>query len=118
MLEAQVNVATSGDPQYGPVETIDANYEAIRLATALGMIVVEAGGNGTNNGGTPAVDLDTYQNSAGKPDPVAQPGNAEFRDSGAIIVAAASPSAPHTRLAYSTTARGSTATAGARTSTR
>ena len=25
ILEAQVNVATSGDPQYGPVETIEAN---------------------------------------------------------------------------------------------
>ena len=102
ILEAQVNVATSGDPQYGPVETIEANYEAIRLATALGMVVVEAGGNGTNNGGTPAVNLDTYQNSAGLRILWRSVGNADFRDSGAIIVAAASSSAPHTRLAYST----------------
>ncbi|MGH4026866.1 MAG: S8 family peptidase [Pseudonocardiaceae bacterium] len=102
LLEVQVNVATSGDPQYGPVETIDANYEAIRLATALGMVVVEAGGNGTNNGGTPAVNLDTYQNSAGKKILWRSVGNADFRDSGAIIVAAASSVAPHTRLAYST----------------
>ena len=83
ILEAQVNVATSGDPQYGPVETIEANYEAIRLATALGMIVVEAGGNGTNNGGTPAVNLDTWQNAAGKKVLWRSPGNADFRDSGA-----------------------------------
>lgn len=102
ILEAQVNVATSGDPQYGPVETIEANYEAIRLATALGMIVVEAGGNGTNNGGTPAVNLDTWQNAAGKKVLWRSPGNADFRDSGAIIVAAATSGAPHTRLAYST----------------
>jgi hypothetical protein len=38
ILEVQVNVAATGDPQYGPVETIDANFEAIRLATALGVI--------------------------------------------------------------------------------
>jgi hypothetical protein len=102
LLEVQVNVATSGDPQYGPAETIDANYEAIRLATALGMVVVEAGGNGTNNGGTPAVNLDTYQNPAGKKILWRSVGNADFRDSGAIIVAAGSSATPHTRLAYST----------------
>lgn len=102
ILEAQVNVATSGDPQYGPVETIEANWEAIRLATALGMVVVEAGGNGTNNGGTPAVNLDTWQNAASQRILWRDPGNADFRDSGAIIVAAASSATPHTRLAYST----------------
>lgn len=64
--------------------------------------MVEAGGNGTNNGGTPAVNLDTYQNSAGKRILWRNVGNADFRDSGAIMVAAASSVAPHTRLAYST----------------
>jgi serine protease len=102
ILEAQVSVTTAGDPRYGPVETIEANWEAIRLATALGMIVVEAGGNGTNNGGTPAVNLDTWQNASGHKALWRSPGNADFRDSGAIIVAAASSVAPHTRLAYST----------------
>jgi serine protease len=61
-----------------------------------------AGGNGTNNGGTPAVNLDTWQNAAGKKALWRSPGNADFRDSGAIIVAAATSGAPHTRLAYST----------------
>lgn len=102
LLEAQVSVATAGDPQYGPVETIEANWESIRLATALGMVVVEAGGNGTNNGGTPAVNLDTWQNGAGKKVLWRNTGNADFRDSGAIIVAAATSATPHTRLAYST----------------
>ncbi|WP_327085608.1 S8 family serine peptidase [Nonomuraea sp. NBC_01738] len=101
LLEAQVSV-TTGVPQYGPVETVEANYEAIRLATALGIIVVEAGGNGTNNGGTPAVDLDTYRNATGKLVLWRSPGNADFRDSGAILVAAASSAAPHTHQAYST----------------
>ncbi|MEU8403670.1 S8 family peptidase [Nonomuraea sp. NPDC048892] len=102
LLEAQISVTTTGVPRYGPVETVEASYEAIRLATALGIIVVEAGGNGTNNGGTPAVDLDAYQNAAGKRILWRDPANADFRDSGAILVAAASSAAPHTRLAYST----------------
>ncbi len=119
ILEAQVNVATSGDAQYGPVETIEANYEAIRLATALGMVVVEAGGNGTNNGGTPAVNLDTYQNSAGLRILWRSVGNADFRDSGAIIVAARPVPRRRTRgWRTPPSASGSTATAGARTSTR
>ncbi|NJM30793.1 MAG: hypothetical protein HC855_12460 [Rhizobiales bacterium] len=81
---------------------LDINYEAIRLATALGVVVVEAGGNGTNNGGTPAVDLDVYTNAGGQRILWRDPANADFRDSGAIIVAASTSSAPHTRLAYST----------------
>lgn len=101
ILEAQVDVSPTST-QYGPVETIEANYEAIRLATALGIVVVEAGGNGTNNGSAPAVDLDTWQNPAGQRVLWRDPGNADFRDSGAIIVAAATSAAPHTRLAYST----------------
>ena len=70
----------NGTPVYGPIEVIDANYEALRLATALGIIVVEAGGNGFNNGGTPAVDLDTYTNGAGDRILWRDPGNADFRD--------------------------------------
>jgi serine protease len=101
LLEIQTvaQYTPSSDPTYGPIETVDLNFEAIRLATALGMIVVEAGGNGTNNGGLPALDLDTYTKAGLQ---ILNPASANFRDSGAIIVAAASSSAPHTRLAYST----------------
>jgi serine protease len=89
LLEAQTSI-------FGyvmvPVETEPAVWDVIRLATALGIVVVEAGGNG-------GVDLDT----------VAVPGSgqifnrssADFRDSGAIIVGAASAAAPHDRLGFS-----------------
>lgn len=104
LLEVQVQVSTTpeGNSTYGPCETIDLNFEAIRLAVALGMIVVEAGGNGTYVGGsatTPAVDLDAYTKGGQQ---ILNPASADFRDSGAIMVAAASSAAPHTRMSWST----------------
>jgi len=75
-----------------PVELIDDIFETIRLASALGIIVVEAGGNGTQN-------LDTVTNAAGHQ--VLNPASADFRDSGAIVVGAGSSAAPHTRLGFS-----------------
>ncbi len=42
-----------------PVEIMDANFQAIRLATALGIIVVEAAGNGMYVTGN---DLDFFTN--------------------------------------------------------
>lgn len=101
LVEAQVDAYPSAK-QYGPVELIEVNYEILRLATALGIIVVETGGNGTNNGSPPAVDLDHWSNPAGDRVLWRNPANGVFRDSGAIIVAAASSTAPHTRLDYST----------------
>jgi serine protease len=117
LIEAQAQVKTyRGAPQYGPVETLDALYEAIRLATANGIIVVEAAGNGTGNGFEPATDLDAWPNQAGlhvlrrdadrqkpypdkqKRDPDEQISN--FRDSGAIMVTAATSCWPHRRLGY------------------
>jgi serine protease len=80
-------------PVFGaPVELIDDIFETIRLASALGVIVVEAGGNGTQN-------LDTVTNAAGHQ--VLNPGSPDFRDSGAIIVGAGSSAAPHTRMFFS-----------------
>lgn len=98
LLEAQVWL--NGTFLLGPIEAYDAEYEAIRLATALGIIVVEAGGNGTNNGSTPPLDMDTYTTLAGQAILNRDAANPDFRDSGAIIVTAASSTAPHTRLAY------------------
>lgn len=100
LLEAQVSVPNSTAGMLGPIEVLDADYEAIRLATALGIIVVEAGGNGTNNGMAPALNLDTYENAAGQRILFRDAANPDFRDSGAIIVTAASSAAPHTRLVY------------------
>lgn len=98
LLEAQVYL--NGTTLLGPIEAYDAEYEAIRLATALGIIVVEAGGNGTNNGSTPPLNMDTYTTMSGLAILNRDPANPDFRDSGAIIVTAATSTAPHTRLAY------------------
>ncbi len=98
LLEAQVWL--NGTTLLGPIEAYDAEYEAIRLASALGIIVVEAGGNGTNNGSTPPLNMDTYTTLSGKAILNRDPANVDFRDSGAIIVTAATSTAPHTRLAY------------------
>ncbi len=98
LLEAQVWL--NGTTLLGPIEAYDAEYEAIRLATALGIIVVEAGGNGTNNGSAPPLNMDTYTTLSGLAILNRDPANPDFRDSGAIIVTAATSTAPHTRLAY------------------
>ena len=98
LLEAQVWL--NGTSLLGPIEAYDAEYEAIRLATALGIIVVEAGGNGTNNGSAPPLEMDTYTTLSGHAILNRDPANPDFRDSGAIIVTAASSMAPHTRLVY------------------
>ncbi len=99
VLLLEVQVAVPGTANIlGPCEVLDAVYEAIRLATALGIIVVEAGGNGTNNGQTPPLAMDTYVTPGG--DAIFNPGGAGFRDSGAIIVSAATSAAPHTRMVW------------------
>jgi len=77
---------------YWPVEIADATYDAIRLASALGIVVVEAGCNG-------GYDLDAYANLAGLS--IFDRSSPDFRDSGAIMVGAASATAPHTRLGFS-----------------
>lgn len=100
LLEAQVDVGPAFPGMLGPIEVLDAEFDAIRLATALGVIVIEAGGNGTNNGSAPAMNLDTYVNPAGLAILNRDPLNPDFRDSGAIIVTAATSTAPHTRLVY------------------
>jgi serine protease len=88
LLEAQTNY---GGYSLVPVEVEPAVYDAIRLATALGVVVVEAAGNGGN-------DLDNYMDGANK---VLNRADASFKDSGAIMVGAASSTAPHSRLGFS-----------------
>ncbi len=93
LLEAQLS-ATIGGTFWSnlPIEVLDAEFDSIQLATALGITVVEAAGNGSN-------DLDTFMNAGGNL--VLNRGNAAFRDSGAIMVGAASSTAPHTRMNFS-----------------
>ena len=89
LLEAQTTVGSS---TFLPVEVEQAAFDAIRLGTAIGVIVVEAAGNGSN-------DLDSWTDIAGNQ--VLNRGSAAFRDSGAIMVGAATSNVPHTRLNFS-----------------
>lgn len=89
LLEAQTTV---GGSTYLPVEVEPAVFDAIRDAVDAGIVVVEAAGNGSN-------DLDDFTNAAGEH--VLLRGDSDFRDSGAIMVGAASSAAPHTRLGFS-----------------
>lgn len=91
LLEAQ-EYDPVGGLYYWPVEIVDGTYDAIRLATALGIVIVEAGCNG-------GYDLDAYANLSGKK--IFDRASTDFRDSGAIMVGAGSSAAPHTRLSFS-----------------
>jgi serine protease len=96
LLEAQITDSREYKNLW-PVEIRHAIFSAIRLATALGIIVIEAGGNGNLQLGM-GNDLDEFE-SAGKK--MLYPASPDFRDSGAILVAAATHFAPHTRMPYS-----------------
>lgn len=75
-----------------PAEIDENDFDAIRLASGLGIIVIEAAGNG-------GFDLDAYRDpktgrSLNRADPL-------FRDSGAIFVGAARAGLPHDRAPFS-----------------
>ena len=91
LLEAQ-EYDPVGGLYFWPVEIADATYDAIRLATALGIVVVEAACNG-------GYDLDAYTNLAGKH--IFDRSSADFRDSGAVMVGAAQSSGSHPRSGFS-----------------
>lgn len=90
LLEAQTTSSTVSG--FVPVEVEQATFDAIQYATSQGIVVVEAGANGS-------VDLDTYKDAGGKA--ILNRNSADFRDSGAILVGAASSSVPHQRLSFS-----------------
>jgi hypothetical protein len=91
LLEAQTSYPGYGD-NYLPVEVYDDVFDAIRAAVDDGIIVVEAAGNG-------GVDLDDFRTTVGAL--VLNRTSADFRDSGAIMVGAASSSVPHVRSGFS-----------------
>ena len=96
LLESQV-VDPLINNKLWPVEIQHVSFEVIRLATALGIIVIEAGGNG-DMGCIIGNDLNQYEIKKKK---IFNPNSADFRDSGAIMVAAASDTVPHNRIYYS-----------------
>ena len=97
LLEVSVN--------FHPCEIDFFCYEAIRLATAAGIAVVEPAGNGNQN-------LDLFVDDAGLRILFRDPLNKDFRDSRAIIVASATRGIPICAGRTPTTAHGSTATRG------
>jgi Subtilase family len=93
LLEVQETDPIS-ETDYWPAEILQPNYIAIRLATAMGIVVVEAAGNG-------GYDLDRYTNATGR-----NIFDRSYRDSRAIMVGAGSSGAgssedPHTKLPFS-----------------
>ena len=93
LLEVQTSLSNPPDKLW-PVEAEDAVWEAIRLATALGIIVIEAAGNGSLSLWT-GNDLDQL---ALRNKRVLNPDDKAFRDSGAIMVAAEDSTMLHRRV--------------------
>ncbi len=82
-----------GSSRFRPVEMLPAAFAAIAEARGLGVTVVEAAGDGSSL-------LDTVADRQGK-HPLDRTRVSEFRDSGAILVAAATKSVPHERILIS-----------------
>ncbi len=107
LLEIQVeelDVDGSGLLLRWPVEVEKATFETIRLATALGIVVVEAAGTATPGASGPAQDLADYFVEEAVVGVLVNKhilnrveGNDYFRDSGAIMVSGATKSDPHIR---------------------
>jgi subtilase family protein/LGFP repeat-containing protein len=91
LLEVQIEGQVAGTKTVVPVETDVACRDAIRLATRLGVIVVEAAGNGT-------ADLDQFVRDGRT---VLRRGTVDFEDSGAIMVGGCTSAVPHTRFSSS-----------------
>ncbi|HET7698341.1 MAG TPA: S8 family peptidase [Vicinamibacterales bacterium] len=91
LLEAQTTFATSGG-SYVPVEVEALVFDAIRSTVDRGIVVIEAAANGS-------FDLDRFEDASGRQ--ALKRGSADFRDSGAIVVGAASSRHPHRRLGFS-----------------
>lgn len=97
LLEVQIQVTSGGSTQLMPVEADPLALAAIQTITKLGVIVVEAGGNG-------AVDLDAFTMTKGPnvgKKTLSRSTALEFVDSGAIMVGAAESASSHARASFS-----------------
>ncbi|HFK1748560.1 TPA: S8 family peptidase [Bacillus cereus] len=92
LLEAQATYDGYGDKNYFPVEVKPDIFDAIRMGTNKGIVIIEAGANGGN-------DLDQFRDRNGKQ--VLNRNSPDFKDSGAIMVGAASARVPHKRSYFS-----------------
>lgn len=92
LLEAQATYDGYGDKNYLPVEVKPDIFDAIRLGANKGIIIIEAGANGGK-------DLDQFRDRNGKQ--VLNRNSPDFKDSGAIMVGAASARVPHKRSYFS-----------------
>jgi hypothetical protein len=97
LVEVQVQDGL-GNGKVWPAEVQPAIASTIRLATALGITVVEPTGNGEQYFGV-GNDLDRFVDMKGSE--ILNTSYKDFSDSGAIMVAAASSQTPHKRLAFS-----------------
>jgi hypothetical protein len=96
LLETQT-FYSAGNNKVWPAEIQEATFQAIRLATALGIIVIEAAGNGDTNNSS-GNDLDDFLSNKKR---ILNPVSRHFKDSGAILVAASIMDLPHNRIGYS-----------------
>ncbi|KAK3295059.1 peptidase S8/S53 domain-containing protein [Chaetomium fimeti] len=93
LLEMQTGDAAGNS---WPVEILDAQFDAISLATSLGIIVIEPAANGAQDMDQPVLRIGETTALA-----LLNRDSADFRDSGAIVVGAGSSAAPHSRLSFS-----------------
>lgn len=93
----EIHIFIGVGPYWRAMEVVQENYDAIRLATALGYTVVEPAGNGENYVGGAGDDFDNFT-VGGKY--ILRRGHADFRDSGAIMVAGSVSATPHTKISY------------------
>lgn len=95
LLEVQESDTTPFD-KYWPAEIKPAIFHAIELATALGIIVIEAAGDGSKEENAQGNDLDNFKDKNDKY--IFNRNSNDFKDSGAIIVGGASDSEAHGRI--------------------
>ncbi|HKH59652.1 MAG TPA: hypothetical protein VKA49_02415, partial [Flavitalea sp.] len=95
LLEAQTS-EVDAPASFWPVEIEDAVYHTVKLATSLGITVIEAAGNGNNQ--FSGNDLDLFELNGKK---ILNRNSSGYKDSGAILVAAATSTVPHFRRANS-----------------
>ena len=93
LLEVQLNPLPGAGGviwSWMPMETAPADFEVIRLATALGIVVVEPTGNGSN-------DLDAFQEATAGKFVLRRNPAGDFKDSGAIMVGGSTSDYPYIR---------------------